>query len=213
MHWHLIKGGNGLNKAHIVGRHTSAKAGIENINYCHVFALVLQATPLLQTWAHRSLDGAWGQGSVPEQRCIYSSESNGSASSSRDHSSSVFSIPTELHHRTGPRPSRRDKMKKSSSPLVAVAVVIVLFLVMARVQGIRLDAESRHEAFINHMVRVSNRHSHAHFVLHTVHWFFPQFINCSAFLIISETRGDGSDVRWQWVAWWKNGGKHLWRER
>lgn len=46
MHWHLIKGGNGLNKAHIVGRHTSAKAGIENINYCHVFALVLQATPL-----------------------------------------------------------------------------------------------------------------------------------------------------------------------
>ncbi|AQL01621.1 hypothetical protein ZEAMMB73_Zm00001d045129 [Zea mays] len=43
-------------------------------------------------------------------------------------------------------------MKKSSSPLVAVAVVIVLFLVMARVQGIRLDAES-HEAFSNQMVR------------------------------------------------------------
>jgi hypothetical protein len=59
-------------------------------------------------------------------------------------------------------------MKKSSSPLVAVAVVIVLFLVMARVQGIRLDAES-HEAFSNQMVRVSNRHSRAHFVLHTVH--------------------------------------------
>jgi hypothetical protein len=61
-------------------------------------------------------------------------------------------------------------MKKSSSPLVAVAVVIVLFLVMARVQGIRLDAESRHEAFSNHMVRVSNRHSHAHFVVCTLYY-------------------------------------------
>jgi protein phosphatase 2C family protein 2/3 len=54
---------------------------------------------------------------------------------------------------------------KNSLPLVVV--VIVLFLVTARVQGIRLDAES-HEAFNNQMVHVSNRYSHTHYFIHTV---------------------------------------------
>ena len=53
---------------------------------------------------------------------------------------------------------------KNSLPLVVV--VIVLFLVTARVQGIRLDAES-HEVFNNQMVHVSNSYSQAHFI-HTV---------------------------------------------
>ncbi|KAJ1258278.1 hypothetical protein BS78_10G063000 [Paspalum vaginatum] len=75
------------------------------------------------------------------------SESNGSTSSNKDHSSSDFTIPTELHYRTVPILTQ-DKMKNS---LPLVAVVIVLFLVAARVQGIRLDAES-HEAFSNQMV-------------------------------------------------------------
>lgn len=49
---------------------------------------------------------------------------------------------------------------KTSSLLVAAA--IVLLLVMARVEGIRLDSES-HEAFSNQMVHVSSSDSDAHF--------------------------------------------------
>jgi hypothetical protein len=45
-------------------------------------------------------------------------------------------------------------------PLVAAAVV--LLLMVARVQGIRLDAESR-GAFGNQMVHVRNQGPHAHF--------------------------------------------------
>jgi hypothetical protein len=52
---------------------------------------------------------------------------------------------------------------KISLPLVAAA--IVLLLVMARAEGIRLDSES-HEAFSNQMGHVSSGCSHAHFGTH-----------------------------------------------
>jgi len=52
---------------------------------------------------------------------------------------------------------------KTSLPLVAAA--IALLLVMARVEGIRLDSESQ-EAFRNQMAHVSNCNSHAHLSAH-----------------------------------------------
>ena len=64
---------------------------------------------------------------------------------------------------------------KTSLPLVAAA--IVLLLVMARAEGIRLDAES-HEAFRNQIAHVSNRDSHAHlgFLMHNVQSFVVQVL-------------------------------------
>ncbi|PUZ61934.1 hypothetical protein GQ55_4G318000 [Panicum hallii var. hallii] len=65
--------------------------------------------------------------------------------------SSLLHLSFTTETRTVPRSLHRDQMK-TSLPLVAAA--IVLLLVMARVEGIRLDAES-HEAFRNQMAHKS----------------------------------------------------------
>lgn len=49
--------------------------------------------------------------------------------------------------------------------LQLVAAAVTLLLMMARVQGIRLDAES-HDAFSNQVVNVRNHGSHPYIRLH-----------------------------------------------
>jgi hypothetical protein len=89
---------------------------------------------------------------------------SGSSSSNKIHSSnsSLFDLSlTTALSLSPPRSLDRDQMKNLS----LVAAAVVLLLTVAKVQGIRLDAES-HDAFSNQMVNVRNRDSQAHFPSH-----------------------------------------------
>jgi hypothetical protein len=87
-----------------------------------------------------------------------------SSSSNQIHSSnsSLFDLSlTTALSLSPPRSLHRDQMKNVS----LVAAAVVLLLTVAKVQGIRLDAEG-HDAFSNQMVNVRNRDSRGRFPSH-----------------------------------------------